>query len=319
MIDIIVPVYNTPINDLKRCLDSISGQMFRNYKVYIIDDGSLDEVKLFLDEYVSDKDNFIVKHVNNGGVSRARNIGIDSSNSEYLTFVDSDDTVEETFLEEAFSLISDNDLDVVIGGYNEVKNGEVVKVRKCCKGFYVYKDDGLKLFSLKLLSSKVREDNREIGTAPVGRIYTRLYKRSILGNLRFNENIKMSEDTLFMIDLMSKVKRIGLSSNVWYNYYINDYSVSRNAISKGVIDNNLDFIREIYKRMVNISDIDIKNAFKIRILKATSNLLSMVSSDMQNEILNMDFVKEGLEDVDLSGYLDGFSMEKDYKKIVDKI
>ena len=62
MIDIIIPVYNTPISDLKRCLESIERQSFKDYRVYIIDDGSFDEVKLFLDEYVKDKSNFIVKH-----------------------------------------------------------------------------------------------------------------------------------------------------------------------------------------------------------------------------------------------------------------
>ena len=97
MIDIIMPVYNTPIDDLKRCLSSIERQTFKDYKVYIIDDGSFDEVRNFLDEYAKDKENCIVKHVVNGGVSRARNIGIDSSSAEYLTFVDSDDTLEENF------------------------------------------------------------------------------------------------------------------------------------------------------------------------------------------------------------------------------
>ena len=58
MIDIIIPVYNTPISDLKRCLESIERQSFKDYRVYIIDDGSFDEVKLFLDEYVKDKSNY---------------------------------------------------------------------------------------------------------------------------------------------------------------------------------------------------------------------------------------------------------------------
>ena len=60
----------------------------------------------------------------------------------------------------------------------------------------------------------------------------------------------MSEDTLFMIDLMSRVKRICISSGVWYNYYINDYSISRRKVNDKVINDHMKFIEEIYKRML---------------------------------------------------------------------
>ena len=76
MIDIIIPVYNTPIDDLERCLNSILIQTYNNYLVYIIDDGSNIETKTFLDNYATGKNNFIVKHIENGGVSNARNYGI---------------------------------------------------------------------------------------------------------------------------------------------------------------------------------------------------------------------------------------------------
>lgn len=121
MIDIIIPVYNTPLVDLERCFNSILKQTFKNYIVYIIDDGSNIETKNYLDNYVKDKKNFIVKHIENNGVSNARNLGIEISNSEYITFVDADDTIEKTFLSEAYNLIKDNDLDIIIGGYNEIK------------------------------------------------------------------------------------------------------------------------------------------------------------------------------------------------------
>ena len=63
MIDIIIPVYNTPLNDLERCLNSILSQTFNDYKVYIIDDGSNNDTKEYLDNYAKGKNNFIVKHI----------------------------------------------------------------------------------------------------------------------------------------------------------------------------------------------------------------------------------------------------------------
>lgn len=308
MIDIIMPVYNTPISDLKRCLDSIERQSFKDYKVYIIDDGSLDEVKLFLDLYVNDKEKFIVKHVVNGGVSRARNIGIESSNSEYLTFVDSDDTIEDNFLEEAINLIRDNDLDLVIGGYNEIKNEVIYKIRKCDDGFYIYDNSNLDLVMDKLLSGKLKEDNKSIGSLPTGRIYTRIYKRSVLGDLRFNSNLGMSEDTLFMIDFMNRVERIGLSSSVWYNYYINDYSISRRKVNEKVINDHMKFIEEVYKRMRLEKEGRIKNAYIFRILKSLINLSDLIKSGgldkstLESILNNPVFLC--LKDLDVSGYID---------------
>lgn len=307
MIDIIMPVYNTPISDLKRCLDSIERQSFKDYKVYIIDDGSLDEVKLFLDLYVNDKEKFIVKHVVNGGVSRARNIGIESSNSEYLTFVDSDDTIEDNFLEEAINLIRGNDLDLVIGGYNEIKNEVIYKIRKCDDGFYIYDKSNLDLVMDKLLSGKLKEDNKSIGSLPTGRIYTRIYKRSVLGDLRFNSNLGMSEDTLFMIDFMNKVERIGLSSSVWYNYYINDYSISRRNVNEKVINDHMKFIEEVYKRMRLEKEGRIKNAYIFRILKSLINLSDLIKSGgldkstLESILNNPVFLC--LKDLDVSGYI----------------
>ena len=316
MIDIIMPVYNTPIDDLKRCLSSIERQTFKDYKVYIIDDGSLDDVRSFLDEYAKDKENCIVKHVVNGGVSRARNIGIDSSSAEYLTFVDSDDTLEDNFLEEAFSLIKDNDLDLVIGGYNEIKNWKVVKVRKCDDGFYIYDKSNLYLVMDKLLSGKLREDNKNIGSLPTGRIYTRLYKRSVLGDLRFNSSLGMSEDTLFMIDFMDRVGRIGLSSSVWYNYYINDYSISRRKVSDKVINDHMMFIEEVYKRMLVEDDLRIKNAYIFRVFKSLINLVDLIkSSDYSDSTLDKvlhNSMFSCLKDLDISSYINVSDKEVEF-------
>lgn len=316
MIDIIIPVYNTPVVDLERCFDSVLKQTYKDYNVYIIDDGSRDETKKYLDEFVKDKSNFFVKHILNGGVSNARNVGIECSSSKYLTFLDSDDTLEEDFLFDSFSLIEENDLDLVIGGYNEVKNGEIYKVRKCVDGFYIYDSNSLDLFMDKLLSGKLRNDNKNIGSLPTGRIYTRIYKRSILGNLRFNIELGMSEDTLFMIDLMSRVKNVGLSSSVWYNYYINDYSISRRKVNEKVINDHMNFIKEIYKRMLLEERKEIRNAYKFRVLKSLINLVDLVKTGdcdegVLNNILNNQ-IFSCLNDLDVSMYIDVTEKEVEF-------
>ena len=268
MIDVIIPVYNTPKIDLERCLDSIINQTYTNYKVYIIDDGSNDITKDYLDNYVKNKENFIVKHINNNGVSNARNIGIDISNSKYITFVDADDTLEKNFFKEAYELIENNNLDIIIGGYNEIKNSQIIRTRVSLPGLHIYEGKTIDNFFEKLLTSKTNDNNKEIGDCPTGRIYNRLFKRDSIGNLRFDVNVHMSEDTLFMVDYTRKASRIGVVDKTWYNYYINDYSISNATKKEKMINSINEFINEIKKRMENESKDNIKNAYQIRIEKA---------------------------------------------------
>ena len=266
MIDVIIPVYNTPLKDLERCLNSVLNQTFLDYKVYIIDDGSKEDIRLFLDDYVKEKENFYVKHIINKGVSNARNIGIDISKSKYITFIDSDDTIENNFFSEAYNIMEENNLDIIIGGYNEIKNNNIIKVRLSEPGLHIYENNNKMLFLKKLLSSKTDNTNKEISNCPIGRIYTRLFKRSSIGNLRFNTNIHISEDTLFMIDYSYQVNRIGIVNKVWYNYYKNNYSLSNNT-KKEYIES---FIREIENRMNKENNNILKNAYQARITKAIS-------------------------------------------------
>lgn len=273
MIDIIIPVYNTPIIDLDRCLDSVAKQSFKDYKVYIIDDGSNKIVKEYLDSYVINKKNYIVKHIKNNGVSNARNVGIDISNAKYITFVDADDTIEEDFLKEAYDLIETNNLDIIIGGYNEIKDGKIVRVRKSEPGLHIYEGKNIDNFLEKLLSGKTNDNNKEIGDTPTGRIYTRLFRRESIGYLRFDTSIHMSEDTLFMIDYVNKGNRIGVINHIWYNYYINDYSISRDIDKDKMVNNIISFIKEIEKRMRNTNDEKIRKAYQARIDKAKKSIM----------------------------------------------
>ena len=276
MIDIIIPVYNTPRKDLERCFDSILNQTFNNYIVYIIDDGSDIETKTYLDDYTKDKSNFIVKHISNSGVSNARNLGLDISNNKYIAFVDSDDTLEKNFLNEAYDIIEENNLDLIIGGYNEIVDNKIIRNRVSMPGVHIYEKNTLINFFEKLLSGKTNESNKELGDCPTGRIYTRLFKRTSLEKVRFNANIHMSEDTLFMIDYVKQVKRIGVINKVWYNYYVNEYSISNGTKKDKLINDIEGFIDEVSKRCDEETDVRIKNAYKERIKKTNHYINELI-------------------------------------------
>jgi glycosyltransferase involved in cell wall biosynthesis len=296
MIDIIIPVYNVPIIDFKRCLNSIENQTYKNYKVYIVDDESDENLHKFIDEYCSKNNKFIVKHVKRGGVSNARNVGIEISTSEYLTFVDSDDAMTENFLQEAYNLIENNNLDLIIGGYKEI-NGLILKERKSIDEYIDFDHNNKILLFDKLVSSYNKIENKNIGNAPLGRIYSRLYKRSSIGDLRFKTQISQSEDTLFMIELIDKIDKIGLCNKIWYDYYINDYSLSHNNTN---VKKHWDFINEIYNKAIKEDNPIKKNVYKIRILKASKYLYSL-TSDLKS-IKNEESILSTL-DVELDKYI----------------
>ena len=321
MIDIIIPVYNTPIIDLKRCLDSINNQTYKNYKVYIIDDGSEDEVRYYLDNYIVDKNNFMVKHIKNSGVSNARNVGMKLSENKYIAFVDSDDTVEAKFLEEAFNLMEENNLDLVIGGYNEVVNGSIIRSRTCEDGLHIYDINNKKYFFDKLLSAKIRKENKEIASAPVGRIYTRVFRREVIEDIKFNKHIRISEDTLFMIDCMSKVQKIGLVNKIWYDYYQNPYSITNTKDLKKTAKNILDFIKEIDQRLQTEEDIEIKNAFRMRIFKATFEINRLLTITKDNslkiEINKLPCINENIRLLDIDDYINVNDEERFFYKMMN--
>ena len=116
-VSIIVPVYNTePF--LSRCLDSILCQSFTDFELLLIDDGSTDGSGAICDDYAERDSRIRVFHKENGGVSSARNLGIDNSKGEWLYFADSDDELLPNGLQTLVNCI-DEDVDVVMGGYEK--------------------------------------------------------------------------------------------------------------------------------------------------------------------------------------------------------
>lgn len=105
MISLIIAVYNTPIKDLQRCFESIQHQTYRDFEVIVVDDGSKDEVASFMDRFSAEDPRFHVHHIENGGVSRARNIGLSYARGEYISFCDADDELTEVFFQHALSYV----------------------------------------------------------------------------------------------------------------------------------------------------------------------------------------------------------------------
>ena len=118
-ISIIVPVYKSE-RYLHECIDSILSQTFQDFELILVDDGSPDNCPAICDEYAAKDPRVIVIHKGNGGVSSARNAGLDIAKGEYITFVDSDDWLHPDFLHHGISLCRQQDMDIYCSGFARV-------------------------------------------------------------------------------------------------------------------------------------------------------------------------------------------------------
>lgn len=202
-VSIIVPVYNTE-KYLHRCIDSILSQTFIDFELLLIDDGSKDSSGAICDEYASKESRICVFHKENGGVSSARNVGLDNAKGKWITFVDSDDWVESLYLEHL--MMENANADLVIAYATVIHaNGNSEKE------FYPAQTITTGNFSLLF-----EEHAMSWHTSP----WSKLYKTQLIQkySLRFEENIHLGEDALFLYTYMLFSDVINVSCHTDYCY-----------------------------------------------------------------------------------------------------
>lgn len=203
-VSIIVPVYNVELY-LNECIDSLLVQDYEDFELILVDDGSKDASGDICDKYALMDERVKVFHKANGGLSSARNYGLDKSCSEYVIFIDSDDYWLDNSCLSHFILLADtNHADVVRGEYQAVnETGNFLYNRK------------RKRIDLRLLSSSEMFKDCMAGEFFVVLF---LFRRSCIGDLRFDEECKFQEDIDFDIKLFCKPLRCVYTERCFYAY-----------------------------------------------------------------------------------------------------
>lgn len=204
---IIIPVYNAE-DYLSRCLDSILDQDMTSYEVILVDDGSTDSSSLICDRYSATDPRFRTIHKPNGGVSSARNAGLNLAKGEYVMFVDSDDALAPGALNAMMASLGGEDL--VVGGFIEYI-GDIPHRNVAPDAVVSYSEENLTDF----FEANVRR-NCEMLDAP----WAKMYRRKALADLRFNETLSYAEDKLFVFEFLTSCKSILTCSQTVYNYYL---------------------------------------------------------------------------------------------------
>ena len=193
LISIIIPIYNVE-NYLCQCLDSIMGQTYKNFECLLINDGSPDHSADICREYVSKDSRFRYFEKENGGVSSARNLGIEHSKGEYITFIDSDDWVDSDYLEALYTTLLEEGADITVSTYKQFNiNDNCFYLHAFQRGYEKKIFTGPELIdNLQLLSSFDHSYSSVCG---------KLVKSVRVENIRFNEETTLGEDMEFWYKL----------------------------------------------------------------------------------------------------------------------
>lgn len=214
LLSVIVPVYNAE-KYLKRCLDSILAQKYTDFELLLIDDGSTDESGRICDEYAEKDSRIRVFHKVNGGVSSARNRGLDNARGEWISFVDSDDSVSELYL---YNLLSHcANVDLVIS-YAEFVYSDSTRRRES--------------YSSRMISNNFDdlfvENDLSWHTSP----WSKLFKKKLCDDLRFVEGMHIGEDLVFLYSYMLRCGKIYVSNDTDYFYYIENQATLTKRVNR---------------------------------------------------------------------------------------
>lgn len=232
-ISIIIPVFNGE-KFLEKCISSILSQSMRIDEIIIINDNSYDDTKKILNHIYSEVENIIIVNLEeNCGVSYCRNLGLDLSSGDYIGFVDIDDFIEVNMYEKMYKKAVNNDLDICICNFSEIDGLNKIKSKYKNDNEIINRDEAIRKYLLNQISPSV---------------WDKIFKREILENLKFNNELKIGEDILFCLEAISHGKKIGFVNDTLYNYVQHSNSAVH-TISKNLLQ---------YKEVVNYISNDTK-------------------------------------------------------------
>ena len=205
LVSVIIPAYN--IEDyIGRCLDSIISQTYKNLEIIVVDDGSRDHTGEILDNYAKKDRRIKVIHKENGGVSSARNKGIEAAEGDYIGFIDGDDLIEPEMYKTLVDLLEEENADIAHCGYQMVFPDRVDYYHNTGKKKIQTTEEGLK----DLLSGEMIEPG----------LVNKLYKKELIKNCRLDETVKINEDLLMNFEKKFEVFWKFFIDNGGYNVVI---------------------------------------------------------------------------------------------------
>lgn len=232
LISVIVPIYNVS-QYIKQCLDSILSQSYRNLEVILVDDGSTDQSGKICDQYAQADDRVMVIHKENGGLSDARNAGLEVAKGEYIGFVDSDDFIHPDMYKILAKILEENQADIAIANWQGFFDG---KEKEICDN----RTGNIMIFeNIETLEFLIYgKDKYRISSS----VWDRLYHRKVIENFSFPKG-KCYEDVVWSAKVFYEAKKsVYIDKDLYYYRRRNDSIVgldSKFGVSKRVITDEI--------------------------------------------------------------------------------
>ena len=261
LISIIVPIYNVE-NYLRMCLDSIQNQTYKNFECLLINDGSPDNSAEICREYVAKDSRFRYFEKENGGLSSARNYGIDRAEGSFITFVDPDDWLDPDYLEILYLKMMEYDADVAIATYKKYS------VSDGCYYFHVFDQDYYeKVYTGDELLAEL--PYRESFDSTFNVSWGKLFKRSLLYSLVFNEQRVMGEDLEFNFKVFLRLNKCLYIHKPLYNFR------QHNSSTRARILTDKDLMDDLEIRMERVPYLLVRNIDPQTYIEKTKEFLKV--------------------------------------------
>ncbi|AGK95887.1 glycosyltransferase family 2 protein [Clostridium pasteurianum] len=223
-ISIIVPIYNVE-KYLEKCLDSILGQAFKDFELILVDDGSPDNCGSICDRYLKLDSRIKVIHKENGGLSSARNAGLDIAVGEYIGFVDSDDWVDANMYTRLYSIAKETDADIVQCRFKKSYDEKINNIKTNTNKFEL-------IDKFKALNNLIAYGEMHVQMVVA---WNKLYRKSLFNEIRF-PNGKIHEDEFTTYKLLYKSNKVALTENELYYYRQTSNSIMNAKFNKKRLD-----------------------------------------------------------------------------------
>lgn len=268
LVSVILPIYNVE-QVLKRCLDSVCNQTYLNLEIILVDDGSTDNSGNICDEYAKVDKRIKVIHKKNGGLSDARNVGLDIANGDYLTLVDSDDFISAYYVQNLMFAIQKSGCELSSSWFCKFSNG--IKIGSPT----IANDSSIEICNREDYYKKMLlQDGVEVSA------WGKMYKSSLFNGVRYPFG-KLYEDIPTTYLLIEKVEKIAVIPNVDYYYYQRKQSISKSSFNVRKMDaivhmgKFMDFIVLHYPNL--------KNAAISRYFSVVCNILFLINDKKYKE------------------------------------
>lgn len=230
-VSVIVPMYNSE-NTINRCIKSIQNQSYSNIEIIIINDGSTDNSMSIVNE-IADSDRRIkLYNIRNKGVSHARNYGLESSTGDFVLFIDSDDYIDEKTIESLCHVINKTDVEIVLfDSVLETDKGDILKyTNKNILPSFQMNNNQIRKKIVSWMYGNISNNNiyNDLNTSDVNldcynAPWGAIYKKELLQDIKFKENLDIYEDLIFNIEVFLKCKSLIYIKNTLYHYVCNSH------------------------------------------------------------------------------------------------